>query len=654
MIRVGIDAGGTFTDCIAVGAGALDGWRRAQKRPSRPDDPAAVVLEALEALVPPGYAGPVELTFSTTAATNALLTRSGGPTVLLTTAGFEDVLEIGRQARPALYALHPVKAAPLVPAADRIGVVERATFDGRVLTALSDEAIEAACVEVDRRGCKTVAVSLLHAYAFPAHEARLAARLRSRGHAVSVSSEVCPLPREYERTSTTVIDAYVAPSLGATLATLAARGLTLRVMESSGGARARAAVRPARTVLSGPAAGVGAVEALARRRGVETALTVDIGGTSTDVAVVRGGRAARVDELAIDGLPIALPSLEVRTVGAGGGSIAWLDGGGALRVGPRSAGATPGPAAYGRGGTEPTLTDAHVVLGRLGAELCGGAVALDPARARDALGPIAVALEVGVEAAAAAVVAVADATVARALRAVAAGLDPARAVLVAYGGAAGLHVVEVARELGIGRVLVPTEPGLQCARGALHADTVVEAIAAWRGPLVDGLDAEARGRLAALRAEVERALDADEVAPAERGAEAIVRVRYAGQGIDGELELPADACTAEAFAALHERTYGHRLAGRAIEVVRLAARGVGRRAEAPPPPIERGWSRRADRAVWDGDVAAACARHRRPRLAVGARLEGPALVEEDSATLWLPAGARAVVAADRAIEIELG
>ncbi len=641
MIRVGVDAGGTFTDVVVLDD--VSGAQRELKLPSRRDDPAAVVLEALTQL---GLREqPLGLVFSTTAATNAILERRGGPTVLFTTAGFEDVLEIGRQARPELYALEPRKPAPLVAAVQRHGVNERMSFDGQALEPLTDDEIERVCALVTDRST-TVAVSFLHGHAHPAHESRLVTRLRALGFTVSASSEVCPLPREYERTSTTVVDAYVTPVLGSTLAKLKSTSIALRVMESSGGARA--GVRPARTVLSGPAAGVIAAEALARRMGVACAVALDMGGTSTDLALIEDGVAARVDELTVDGVPIALPSIAVRTVGAGGGSIAWLDAGGALKVGPRSAGALPGPAAYGRGGSEPTVTDAHVVLGRLGDSICGGTVKLDRALAGAALQPLAEALATSIEDVAHAIIAVTDATVARAVRATALGRAPERSALISYGGASGLHVVGLARALGFARVLVPPAPGLQCALGTLQADVVIEALATRHERLGANISTMLRGELAALSMRVGQALEAEGVPSSRRRVLQFVRARYVGQGVDAELELSVDDCTLdrETFERAHEKAYGYRLA-RDIELVRLSVRGIGTaKPVAATPRRTVGWSRIASRRV-DGVPTA---RYRRDRLPAGTVIEGPALIEEMSATLWIPAGCDAEVLPDGTIE----
>ena len=618
MIRVGVDAGGTFTDVVIVGSAASGDVRRELKVLSRPEDPAGLVLELIDA----AGLSDVELVYSTTVATNALLQRSGGPTKLFTTAGFEDVLEIGRQTRPELYALEPHKPPPLLGVEDRHGVDERIGVDG-VVTALSDAEVER-CVRLVPAGT-TVAVCLLHSYRDPGHERALATRLRALGHTVSVSSELAPLPREYERTSTTVVDAYVTPALRGLEALRSAT--QLRIMESTGGARVD--VRPARTVLSGPAAGVVAAERLATRLQLADVVALDIGGTSTDVALLREGRATRVEELHIDGVVIALPSLGVTTVGAGGGSVAWIDGGGALKVGPRSAGARPGPAAYGLGGAEPTVTDAHVVLGRLAATLCGGAVKLDVEAARRALATLGFSRP---EEAAHAILAVADATIARAVGATALGTSRDALTLLAYGGASGLHAVEVARRCGIARVIVPCSPGLFCASGALEADVVVERITSWSERVRGPMSTAARTQLDVMEAEV-RAELGREARGREHVIEPALRVRYVGQGIDGELELTS----VEAFCEAHRTQNGYVL-DRDIEVTGLRVRGRGlatltaarRTATATPvaPPV----------------ASTGIPRHLRE--AITAAVHGPALIDELSSTLWLPEGSSAAPGLD--------
>jgi N-methylhydantoinase A len=668
-VRVGVDSGGTFTDVVAVdGAGVV----RAHKLASKPAAPWEPVLAGARRVA--GDADVAELSHSTTVATNALLERAGGPVALVTTAGFEDVLEIGRQARPKLYALHPVVPAPLVDASLRFGVDERLAADGSVLRAPSAEALAELRARVAAAKVEAIAVCLLHAYANPAHERRVAEALAPLGLPISLSSSVLPLPREYERTSTTVVDAYVRPVVAPYLARLdgeggAGAGARIRVLASNGGAMsaADAAAAPARTLLSGPAAGVVGALAVARACGVADAITLDMGGTSTDVALIAGGEVALTDEATVAGCVLQLPMLGIHTVGAGGGSIASIDAGGALKVGPESAGAEPGPAAYDRGGTRPTVTDANLVLGRLPVTgLLGGEMPLSLARARAALEPLAAALHVSVEQAAEDVLAVAAAVMARAIKVVSVerGHDPARFVLLPFGGAGGLHACAVARELGMTRILVPPSPGLLCAYGALTADVAHDFVATVMRPAGARLTpADVAAHFLPLTQAAARALDGDGVDAAARRLERAATLRYRGQSF--ELTVPlrrADGSTVAdlvaAFHDAHRERYGYAL-DRDVELATLRLRAVGKVAPLPPPvdcdpgPHDDGPAEIARAAlVLDGKPHDAPLLLRR-RLLPGVTIAGPALVAEYSSTTLLPPGARADVLPSGALAISL-
>jgi N-methylhydantoinase A len=670
-VKVGVDTGGTFTDVVALDA---DGRLHVAKLPSTPRDPAVAVLAGVARTTTIGAprlrreegartAGAVrELVHSTTVGTNALLERRGGPTALICTSGFEDVLALGRQARPHLYALHPVVAPPLVDAAHRLGLDERLAPDGSPLRVPEPAALAALALRVRALEVRSVAVCLLHAYANPAHERAVAAALAPLGLELSLSSEVLPAPREFERTSTTVVDAYVKPVLAAYLGRLAAalpNRARLRVMQSSGGAAgaAEAARRPVTTVLSGPAAGVVGALAVARAAGIGDFVTLDMGGTSTDVALVTGGVAGRVDEGEVAGLSIQLPMLAVHSVGAGGGSIARVDEGGALKVGPESAGADPGPAAYGGGGRLPTVTDADLVLGRLDpARFLGGEMRLDVGRARAAVGALAARLGVSVERAAEDVVAVADAAMARAVRRISVerGHDPAPLALLTFGGAGGLHACAVARELGMTRVVVPPSPGLLCAYGALAAEVTHERVRTLLRQVDGGLDAASLGpELEALERAAAVVLDDEGIPAAERLLERAATLRYRGQSF--ELEVPCAGDLAAGFHAAHRARYGYALDDRAVELValRVRARGVGSPPPLPTPasepgPPEVGRVRaHAEGREWDAPVWA------RRRLLPGARVDGPALIVEYSATTFVPPGAHAQVLDGGSLEVTL-
>jgi len=666
-VRVGVDSGGTFTDVVAVdGAGVV----RAYKLPSRPAAPWEPVLEGARQVAAVAGGGAIaELSHSTTVATNALLERRGGPVALVTTAGFEDVLEIGRQARPRLYALHPVLPAPLVDAPLRFGLDERLAADGSVVRAPTAAALEALreriAAAARESGVRAIAVCLLHAYANDAHERAVAEALAPLGLPLSLSSAVLPLPREYERTSTTVVDAYVRPVVAPYLERLDGVG-RVRVLGSNGGAMsaADAAAHPARTVLSGPAAGVVGALAVARACGVGEAITFDMGGTSTDVALIAGGEVALADEATVAGCVLQLPMMGIHTVGAGGGSIIYLDAAGALKVGPESAGAEPGPAAYDRGGTRPTVTDANVVLGRLPeAGLLGGAMPLSRARAREALAPLAAALGVSVERAAEDALAVAAVVMARAIKVVSVerGHDPAALTLLPFGGAGGLHACAVARELGMTRILVPPSPGLLCAYGALGADVAHDFVATMMRPAGARLaPADVAAAFLPLTQAAARALDDDGVDPAARRLERAATLRYRGQSF--ELTVPlkrADGGATEdlvaAFHEAHRARYGYAL-DRDVELATLRLRAVGKVAPLPPPveardagPVEIGRAALIiDRRTHDAPLLL------RRRLAPGVTVAGPALIAEYSSTTLLVPDARADVLPSGALAISLG
>ena len=559
---LGVDVGGTFTDAVLVDGGRLV----TAKAPTTPDDQSRGVLDAIRAALERAGRAPADVkgfSHGMTVATNALLEGVGARTVLCVTEGFTDVVQLGRQARPELYRLCAERPAPLVPPARRVPVPERMT-PGGVARPLDADAAAAVADAVAAHRPEAVAVCLLHAYRHPEHEQRLGAALRERlgdDVHVSLSHEVTATFREFERAATTEVDAALSPLLRRYLRRLVDRagqaGLPEpAIMQSSGGLAdaAAAAGHAALTVLSGPAGGAAAAALLAERCGEPDLLCFDMGGTSCDVCVVEGGRVRESSGREIGGRPLALPMVDIHTVGAGGGSIAWRDPGGALRVGPRSAGADPGPACYGRGGTEPTVTDANLVLGRLDPErpLAGG-VRLDPRAAHDAVARLAGELGLrDAEACAEGIVRIANTEMVRALRVVTVerGIDPRRFALLAFGGAGPLHAAAIADELGIERIVVPRAAGVLSALGLAAAerrrDTAHSVLL--RG---DALTDEA---LADLEG------DADEVT---------WDVRYAGQS--HELSLrgtpPRAAQLREAFGALHEERYGYRDDDAEVELV---------------------------------------------------------------------------------------
>ena len=614
---VGVDVGGTFTDLVSVDA---TGSVTTHKLPSTPHDQSEGVAATLALL-----AGATVSRFvhGTTVATNMLLERAGARVALVATEGFTDVLHLARQDRASLYDLSRHHPAPLVPRADTVGAPERITPDG-IHRALDDVGVARVVDEVRALAPDVVVIALLHAYADDRHERRLAEALRAALPEVDVvlASEVFPEIREYERTATTVAEGYLRPGVARYLERLTARAEALGVpapgvMTSGGGMRSvrDAAHGAASLALSGPAGGIVGAAAALRVAGFATALTVDIGGTSADVGLILEGEPLVEPGGRVAGVPIALPRVLVETVSAGGGSIGWIDDGGALRVGPRSAGAVPGPAAFGRGGAQPTVTDAHVVLGHITAAALSGGITLDVGAAERVIRVLADKLATSPERVARAMIDIADAAVARALRRVSVerGVDPRDCVLVPFGGGGPLHCCGLADQLGMRTIFVPPHAGVLSALGL-------------------AITAERRERMTSVLARTERldvATLAHERARAAHGVASgegwqrrwVARVRYVGQG--HELDVPVlehedGAALAARFTALHAQRNGFTLAA-PVEVI-----GLRHVASGPPHPVrfersgESGWS--ASRPVDDGGR-------------IDARLDGPAVVTLPGATL---------------------
>jgi N-methylhydantoinase A len=655
---LGVDVGGTFTDAVLV---CDDGAVHAAKVPTTPDGQAEGVLEAVRTVLARAgrRADEVErFAHGMTVATNALLEGRTARTALLATSGFTDVLELGRQARPHLYRLCDRAPAPLAPAELRFAVPERMGPEGP-LRELDDDAARAVVERVAAERPQAVAVSLLHAYADPRHERLLGAHLAELlpGTHVSLSSELVGTFREYERTATTVLDAAVSPLLDAYLRELCARSRAAdlrepQVMQSSGGLTdaAGAGAHAALTVLSGPAGGVGGALLLASLAGEGQVLCFDMGGTSCDVCLIDGDRVAETAERTIAGRPLSLPALDIHTVGAGGGSIAWRDAGGALRVGPRSAGAVPGPACYGLGGTAPTVTDANLLLGRLPAEagLAGG-VSLDGAAAERAVGALADELELELLACAEGIVRVAEAEMLGALRLVTVerGIDPRGFALMPFGGAGPLHAAALAEELGIERILCPRASGVLSALGL--------AAAAPRRDVSRTLMLQG-GSLSSERLQRERSALVEQARaalgiPAER-----VRVRhelrYRGQSFELAVdeELGADhggnatsgglepEQLRSAFDAAHEQRYGYRDGQADIELVNMRASAWGTTPTLTPTAgaATRNGQRARRALTLDGQTVTAEVRRGEP--APGSPLRGTMLWELPEATLLVRPG----------------
>jgi len=656
---LGVDSGGTFTDLVLWEGGEV----RTHKRPSTPDDPSLAILAGIE------EAGltPDELVHGSTVATNTILTGSGARTAFVTTKGFRDMLSIGRQARARedLYSLTPSPIQTLVPRELCFEADERVSAAGEIIRELTEEEARRVMAEVVASGVECVAICLLFSFLVPEHERLLKRIAEEHGLYVSASHEVLPEAREYERGSTTVISSYVAPAMTRYLEQLEramneTADVALRVMLSDAtttGVRA-ASENAVRTVLSGPAAGVTAAFSLASSHGHDRALTFDMGGTSTDVAFCDGEVALRRDVL-VGGLPIATPTVDVHSVGAGGGSISYVDEAGALRVGPESAGADPGPAAYGRGGP-PTVTDAQIVLRRIAGErFLGGRMQIDAEAARAAIGRLAAELDSDVESAAAAVIDVANAEMERAVRRVTVerGHDPRDAVIVAFGGAGPLHACELATAFGISRVLVPPHPGLLSALGLVIADEAVDTVL----PVYEEARREAdRGlatRLEERIVQAARDLGSRIAGEGERKpvTQLFVAMKYPGQA--HELLLPAasldlgDLCLR--FDEVHRQRFGHADPESAVEITTVRVRvsvpaeralrvsGLPRAAAAGEP------SR-----VWAGGGWQEGHSYARDGLGVGAKVTGPAVIHQMDATTLVPPGWHLRVAEDTSLSLE--
>jgi N-methylhydantoinase A len=641
---IGIDTGGTFTDVVAWRGGE----RVAFKLPSTPKAPAQAVLAGLSRA---GAGRGTRVRHGSTVATNALLERKGARVTLVTTAGFEDVLEIGRQDRPDIYALQPARKPPLVPRERRIGARERLAAGGGVLTPLTAREIASVVRRVRATKPDAIAVGLLHAWSAPAHERSLARALEKLHVPVTSAAELVPEIREYERLATTVANAFLAPRVGEYLRTLAAgaAGADLQIVLSHGGTAPpeQAAREPVRQLVSGPAAGLRAALAAARACGHARALTLDVGGTSTDCAFL-GGRDTGEDGLPrrrgrdVAGVPVLLPTLDVHTVGAGGGSIARPDAGGVLGVGPESAGADPGPACYGRGGPA-TVTDALVVLGAIaGDSLAGGALAIDRAAAQRAMAALARDLRLpDAERAAEGVLRVVESNMANALRKVSVecGEDPRGAALVAFGGAGGLHACALAESLGTPAVIWPRDAGVLCALGALAGGSRRERSRSVLRALRDARDTLALEReIARLERELLAAFPPRDRRRVRLEHRAEVRAR--GQAHELPVAALPLSSLGERFHDAHERRHGFADRGAMLEVVTLE---VGGWLDEPlPRERARARSRTPEPAraidVWHSGRRQRAVLRRREGILTGTRVPGPAVVVDDGATLWVAPG----------------
>lgn len=666
-LKLGVDVGGTFTDVVGI---SDDGRVYYAKTPSTPQDQSIGVLNGIRELLEQLSVSAECVTgvaHGTTVATNTLLERNGAVTALITTEGFRDVLHIGRQSRPELYDLHARKPEPLIPRYLRREAKERTLHDGSLLVQLDTEDLKKTVHELIEQGVESIAICFLHSYANPENERKALQAVQevAAGFPVSVSSEILPEFREFERMNTTVLNAYVQPRMQHYVSQLRGRldenGVTapLTIMQSSGGMMTDqvAASRSVNTLLSGPAGGALAAEFLAKITPYHNIITGDLGGTSFDVAVVQNGIVGITGEGVIEGFPVKFPHIDITTIGAGGGSIAWLDAGGALRVGPRSAGAVPGPVCYRKGGTEPAVTDAHAVLGRVGGKLLGGTMQLDVPAARQAMqNQLAERLHMTVEEVAEGILRVANANMVRAIRVmtVEKGIDPRKFVLMPYGGAGALHAVDLARALDIPTVVIPVAPGNFSAFGLLVAPIRYDEACTYHKHqkdvnlsrmenLFEGLEAQARSEMAR-----------DEVQESEVTFQRKVDIRYFGQAYEltvGIPNQPVDQSVwdrlVEEFSKLHQQSYGFRKDNDPVEIVSLRLSVIGKtdhtdlyakgeKGNGVPEPVY-------NRAVYFSGKWMKANIYQRELLRVGDAFTGPAIVEEHGATSVVGPGDRATV-----------
>jgi N-methylhydantoinase A len=694
-IRIGIDTGGTFTDFVVARGSRITSF----KAPSTPDNPARAILDGLARIFEQTAAPATEIVHGTTVATNALLERKGARTALITTEGFEDVIEIGRQARPELYNLMVTRPAPIAERKLRFGMRERVGPTGEIIEPLDQPSLQTLVKQITNPelGIESVAVCLLFSFANPAHEEAIARALEPLGLPVSLSHKILPEYREYERASTVVINAYLVPIMSRYLRSLSEAVVggrwpvagqsdtsnsrfqmtrrraptadtqqpttghrpptadhrpptaSLRVMQSNGGSvsAATAASEPVRAILSGPAGGVVGALRVCAAAGTRDIITFDMGGTSTDVALCNG-EARATNEALVAGLPVAVPIIDIHTVGAGGGSIARVDEAGALRVGPESAGADPGPACYGRG-EEATVTDANLAMGRFGgADLLGGEMRLNTGRAREALTRLAARMSrytekaVTIERAALGVIRVANANMEAALRVVSVerGRDPRLFTLVSFGGAGGLHVCELASALRIPRIIVPRSPGTLSALGVLLGDVAKDysrtvMMKADRSDL-----REIEKEFQALEREAMRDL-ANEGFDKQRTKMArSAAMRYVGQSF--EIDVRWGRAFKQAFHKAHRERYGYADKARATEIVSLRLRATG---ITDKPRLARSSSRSASKiepsratSVYLAERASRVPVYERENLRAGQKARGPAIITEYGSTTLIPAG----------------
>ncbi|WP_323010819.1 hydantoinase/oxoprolinase family protein [Paracoccus sp. (in: a-proteobacteria)] len=669
--RIGVDSGGTFTDVCLFNdtSGEVTIW----KVSSTPDDPSRGITQGVSEGLERVSATADEVDFlghGTTVATNALIQGRGVKTGLITTDGFRDLLEIGRQKRPDLYDLQADKPETLVARDLRLGVVERMRADGSVEEALDEEAFREAVRELKAQGVKSLAVSFLYSFLNDAHERRAAAITAEEfpDAFTAISSDIAPEFREYERLSTTVVNAYLGPVMQgyvrALKKKLADLGLKIapQLTQSNGGVIAfdTAAEMPVRTVLSGPSTGVVAAQAIGRMTGIKNLITFDMGGTSSDVALLSGGECRVVNEAVVHGYPLKVPMLDIHTVGAGGGSIAYVDNGGLLKVGPRSAGANPGPACYGLGNDEPTVTDANVVLQTQNPEyLLNGRMKIDRQLSVAAIQKLADKLGMEILETANGILDIVVANMAKAIRVISVqrGHDPRDYTLVAFGGAGPVQAARLAQELGMSRVLIPRTPGVLCALGLLMTDLRSDFSATSLMRLDQATPDTVAAIFADLQSRAELWFEAEGIASQARVLNLAVDVRYAGQNYEIAIALPDGPITdatfdsiREGFLAAHRQLYGFVAEGEPMQLVtfRAAASGLVQKADFAPQPLEgsdSGTAVTGSRPVWmvERRDFVETTLYNRALLKAGNVVQGPAIIDQMDSTTVVPPGMSATV-----------
>lgn len=667
MYRIGVDVGGTFTDFTLLNE--EDGEVRFHKVSSTPSDPSRAILhgvsEMLELFEIPASAGTF-IGHGTTVATNLIIERKGVKTALITTRGFRDVLEIGRQTRPDLYDYQIQKPKPLIPRKLRFEVTERLMADGSVKEPIRLEELDPVIEKLKEEEVKAIAICFLHSYRNAVHEDAACERLQAAlpDLYISTSSGLLPEFREFERLSTTVLNAYAGPRMQRYLDSMASDMRMLGIpaqpytIHSNGGLMSIPTVRqfPVRTCLSGPAAGVVGSASVAGSAGFQNVVTFDVGGTSTDVSIIVDGKPQFTSSRTVADYPVKMPMVDINVIGAGGGSIAWMDDAGALKVGPHSAGAVPGPVAYGRGGTLPTVTDANVILHRLNpVTLLDGKLEVKAEEAKQAVREkIAEPLGIGVDEASIGILRIANANMGRAIRSVSTerGHDLSQFALMAFGGAGPIHACDVAAECGIPTVLIPREPGTMCARGILLSEISLDFVRTSITVADEGNWAEVLGLFDELQREGLEWLASEHVEKESSRFQQAIEARYIGQNF--EVQVPVEPgedlkfdVFERRFATAHETEYGYAIPGRAIEVVNCRLKAVG----LVPKPYDA-FAPAPDASIENALVERrmVCFDARRPRmetpvyqrlkLPVGEALHGPAIIEEMSSTTLIPPEAR--------------